>query len=228
MVVALQTGRSRTGFFAWPCVLTQALLRLNTSEMGALLDRIQHMLPMLTAPALASFVLRFAGTKRLAIALMVVLGLYVQTSLAPVRHVPQLRAFDPALIDRISTSDGNMVLVEISPHRDMDSNPTRRSPTTPFDVHFEALLPGLAGQRFYSQMIDGWVWNVFRGQVVGAGTYAGRPMAETPSDEFIAEMRRWGVEAPLHLDNTCREYLTRAGVMWKTLARRPVVTFRAG
>ena len=211
LVVAFDKGRTRTGFFACAVVLTQVLLRFNTSEVGAVLDRIQHMLPMLTAPALASFVLRFAGTRRLAIALMVVLALYVQTSLAPVRHVPQLRAFDPALIDRISTSDGNMVLVEISPHRDMDSNPTRRSPTTPFDVHFEALLPGLAGQRFYSQMIDGWVWNVFRGQVVGAGTYAGRPIAETPSDEFVAEMRRWGVRHLFVWTDASRDYLTQSG-----------------
>ena len=65
-----------------------------------------------------------------------------------------------------------MVLVEISPHRDMDSHPTRRSQTTPFDVHFEGLLPSLAGQRFYSQMIDGWIWTIWRGQVVGAGTFA--------------------------------------------------------
>ena len=87
----------------------------------------------------------------------------------------------------------------------MDSHPTRRSPTTPFDVHFEALLPHLAGQRFYSQMIDGWVWNVFRGQVVGAGTYAGRPIADTPPDEFVAEMRRWGVRHLFVWTNASRE-----------------------
>ena len=59
-----------------------------------------------------------------------------------------------------------MIVVEISPHRDMDSDPVGRTPKTPFDVHFEGLLPGVAGQRFYSQMIDGWVWNIWRGQVV--------------------------------------------------------------
>ena len=211
LVVAFDKGRSRTGFFACAVVLTQALLRFNTSEVGAVLDRIQHMLPMLTAPALASFLLRFAGTRRLAIALIAVLALYVQTALVPVRHVPELRAFYPEVMDRIASSDGNMVLVEISPHRDMDSHPTRRSPTTPFDVHFEALLPNLAGQRFYSQMIDGWVWNVFRGQVVGAGTYAGRPIADTPPDEFVAEMRRWGVRHLFVWTNASREYLRQDG-----------------
>jgi hypothetical protein len=212
LVVALRGSRhSRLTFYAWAALLTQALLRLNTSEVGAVLDRIQHMLPMLTAPAVASFVAGFTGTRRLAISLMTVLVLYVQTSLAPVRHVPQLQAFNPALMQRISTSDGNMVLVEISPHRDMDRHPTRRSPTTPFDVHFEALLPSLAGQRFYSQMIDGWVWNVFRGQVVGAGTYAGQPIAETPPQAFVAEMQRWGVRHLFVWTDAARDYLLHSG-----------------
>jgi hypothetical protein len=211
VVVALEPGRSRVGFYALAAVVTQALLRLNTSEAGAIFDRIQHMLPMLTAPALAGFVLRRAGTRKLAIALVVLIALYVQTSFAPIRHVPELRAFDPGLIDRIAASDGNMVLVEISPHRDMDSDPKRRSPTTPFDVHFEGLLPRVAGQRFYSQMIDGWVWNVFRGQVVGAGTYAGRPIAETPADAFVAEMQRWGVRHLFVWTDASRQYLARTG-----------------
>lgn len=211
VVVALKPGRSRVGFYAWAAVVTQALLRLNTSEAGAIFDRVQHMLPMLTAPALAGFVLRSAGTRKLALALMVLIALYVHTSFAPIRHVPELQAFDPELVDRISTSDGNMVLVEISPHRDMDRDPKRRSQTTPFDVHFEGLLPGVAGQRFYSQTIDGWVWNVFRGQVVGAGTYAGRPIAETPADAFVAEMQRWGVRHLFVWTDASRDYLARSG-----------------
>ena len=219
VVTAVGVGRSRVGFFAWATVLTQVLLRLNTSEAGAVFDRIQHMLPMMAAPALAGFVLRYAGTRRLAVALIVLLALYVQTAWAPIRHVPDLRVFDPALIDRIAASDG-MVLVEVSPHRDMDSDPHRRSQTTPFDVHFEGLLPGLAGQRFYSQMIDGWVWNVFRGQVVSAGTYAGRPIAETPSDAFVAEMKRWGVKHLFVWTDPSREYLVRS--------RRFVQRWRAG
>jgi hypothetical protein len=202
VVMALAAGRS--------AVATQGLLRVNTPEAGAMFDRIQHMFPLLAGPALAGFVLRFAGTRRLAIALLVLMGLYVQTSLAPVRHVAELRAFNPPLIDRIAASDG-MVLVEISPHRDMDRDPVRRSQTTPFDVHFEGLLPDLAGQRFYSQSVDGWVWNVFRGQVVGAGTFAGRPIADTPVDVFVAEMRRWGVRHLFVWTDDTRGYIARSG-----------------
>lgn len=211
LVVAVRPGRSRVSFYAWLSVVTQVLLRVNTSEAGALFDRLQHMLPMLTAPALAGFVLCCSGTRKLALALVAVIGLYVQTSLAPIRHVPELRAFNPALIDRIAGAGGNLVLVEISPHRDMDSHPTRRSPTTPFDVHFEGLLPGVAGQRFYSQMIDGWVWNVWRGQVVGAGTYYGGPIAEAPVEDFVREMHHWGVGHLFVWTDASREYLGRSG-----------------
>jgi hypothetical protein len=211
VVVALSPSRSRVGFYAWAAVLAQALLRFNTSEAGALFDRIQHMLPVLAAPALAGFVLRFSGTRKLAIALVALIGLYVGTSFVPVRHVPDLRAFDPPLIDRIATLDGNMIVVEVSPHRDMDSDPVGRTPKTPFDVHFEGLLPGVAGQRFYSQMIDGWVWNVWRGQVLAAGTFAGRAIAGTPVDEFVAEMQRWGVRHLLVWTDASRDYLAGSG-----------------
>jgi hypothetical protein len=211
VITAWASGRSRTGFYACAVVLTQGLLRLNTPEAGAIFDRIQHMTPLVAGPAFAGFVLRFAGTRRLAIALVALIGLYVAISFVPVRHVPNLRAFDPPLIDRIAASDGNMILVEISPHRDMDSDPVRRSVTTPFDVHFEGLLPSVAGQRFYSQMWDGWVWNVFRGQVVGAGTFAGHPIEETPPAAFVAEMRRWGVKHLFVWTDESRKYLAGSG-----------------
>jgi len=210
-VLALKSPRSRVGFYAWATILTQGLLRLNTSEAGAVFDRIQHMLPVLEAPALAGLVLRLGGTRKLALALVAVIGLYVGTSWAPVRHVPELRAFNPALIDRIAASDGTMIVVEISPHRDMDRDPARRTPTTPFDVHFEGLLPGLAGQRFYSQMVDGWTWNIWRGQVVAAGTFEGRPIAETAPDAFVAEMRRWGVRHLFVWTDASRDYLAKSG-----------------
>jgi hypothetical protein len=211
LLVAVTARGTRAGLYAACAVLTQVLLRLNTPVAGAMFDRIQHMLPLLAAPALAGLVLRHTGRRSAAIAITVVLALYVATSWQPVRHVPDLRAFDPPLIDRIGVSDGSLVLVEVSPHRDMDSDPIRRTPRTPFDVHFEGLLPSVAGQRFYSQMIDGWVWNVFRGQVVGAGTFAGRLIDLTPPDQFAEEMRRWGVKHLFVWTETSRRYLARNG-----------------
>jgi hypothetical protein len=209
-VAAAYPVRSRAGFYACAALLAQVLLRFNTSEAGAMFDRIQHMLPLLAAPALAGFVMRFAGTRKLAIALVATIGLYVATSLVPVPHVPELRAWDPPLIDRIAAASG-MVAVEVSPHRDMDSDPIGRTPRTPFDVHFEGLLPELAGQRFYSQMIDGWVWNIWRGQVIGAGTFRGRAITETPHEAFAAEMRRWGVRHLFVWTDATRDYLRASG-----------------
>jgi hypothetical protein len=93
----------------------------------------------------------------------------------------------------------------------MDKHPTRRTPTTPFDVHFEGLLPHLKGQRFYAQMIDGWVWSIWRGEVVAAGTFRGSPIAETPVEIFDAEMARWGVKHLFVWTDAARAYLTASG-----------------
>jgi len=210
VLAAVLRGRTRTSFFAWTAVATQLLLRLNTPEAGAVFDRIQHMLPLLTAPAIAGFVVRCGGSRAFAWALLAVLALFVQTVHDPVRHVPELRAFAPELIDRIAASDG-MVLVEVSPHRDMDVDPLRRTPTTPFDVHFESLLPDLAGQRFYSQMIDGWVFSSFRGQILAAGAFGGHAIGETPYEAFVAEMARWGVRDLFVWTDASRHYLSDSG-----------------
>lgn len=207
LIAAALTARgSRTGFYAWAAVITQLLLRFNTPEAGAGFDRIQHMFPMLLAPALAGFVLRFAGTRRLACAMLLLLALFVQNPTAPIPHVPDLRAWDPPLIEKIAASEGT-VLVEISPHRDMDRHPTIRSQTTPFDVHFEGLLPTVAGQRFYSQSIDGWVWSTWRGQVVGAATFRGQPIDETDHETFANEMTKWGVRHLFVWTDETRRYL---------------------
>ncbi len=210
-VVALLPGRSRVGFYAWAVMLAQGLLRLNTADFGVIFDRVQHMFPLLAAPALAGFVVRCAGTRMLAVALLATLGLYVQTDFSPIRHISEVRDFDPAFVHHLAGLDGNLVLVELSPHHVMYDDGRRRSPKTPFDAHFEGLLPGVAGQRFYGQMWDGWAWNVFRGQLVAAGTYAGRPIADTPVEAFEAEMRRWGVRHLLVWTDACRDYLARTG-----------------
>ena len=211
VLVAWAAGRTRAGFYAAAAVLTQALLRINTPAFGAVFDRIQHMFPLLLAPALAWAVLRLSGRRSLAVAMVAAIGLYVQTVWTPIRHVDTLRDFDPPLIDRVTSPGKGLTLVEISPHRDMDSSRTRRSPTTPFDVHWEALLQNTRDQRFYTQMIDGWAFSRWRGQVVGAGTFAGRQIALTPATDFVAEMRKWGVGRLFVWTDETRDYLARSG-----------------
>jgi hypothetical protein len=211
LAAAVVTGRSRAGFYAWSAVITLALLRLNTAEFGVAFDRIMHMLPVLAAPALAAVVLRMSGTRAIAIGLTATIALYVQSDFRPLRHVSSIRDFDPALIDHLAQLDGNLVLIEVSPHHDMDSDPVRKSPKTPFDAHFEGLLPSVRGQRFYGQMWDGWAWNIFRGQLVAAGTFAGRAIADTPTPQFEREMRRWGVKHLLVWTDATKEYLSRGG-----------------
>jgi hypothetical protein len=103
----------------------------------------------------------------------------------------------------------------------MDSNPRRRSPTTPFDVHFEGLLPSVNGQRFYTQMWDGWIWSIFRGQVVGAGTFAGQAIEETPPTTFVAELQRWGVRHLFVWTDASRQYLARSGAFVELWRGRP-------
>src|SRR5262249_17456637 len=130
---------------------------------------------------------------------------------SPIGHGASVRDWERALSERIAAADGSTTVVEISPHRDMDRDPSRRSPRTPFDVHFEGLLPDATTHRFYSQMIDGWVFNVWRGEVVAAGTWRGEPIDLAPVDAFTGAMRKWGVkDLSVGTDRSC-DYLARSG-----------------
>ena len=200
VVAALLPGRSRASYYAWLAVIAQALLRINTPEAGVIFERIQHVFPLLTAPALAGFVQRCAGTRWTAWGVLATLALYVSTAFAPIRHVAELRDWDPAFIDRVQAADGALIVVESNPHRDMDRHPTRRTPTTPFDVHFEGLLPGVTGKRFYAQMIDGWVWGAWRGEVLRRRHVQGNAAVRDAGRGVRRRDGEMGRQAPVRLD----------------------------
>jgi hypothetical protein len=212
LALALIERRSRAGFFAWLAVVALGLLRLDTSEFGVIFGRLVHLLPVIAAPALAGVVLRLAGTRALALAFAVLIALYVQSDFSPIRHVSGLRDFDAALTERIASLDGNLVVLEMSPHKDMDADPVGKSPKPPFPAHFEALLPAVAGQRFYLGPWDGWGWNIYRDQIVAAGTFRGHAIAQTPVPVFEAEMRRWGIKHLLVWTDATRNYLSGSGL----------------
>ena len=211
-LAAVLPGRTRASFYAWAAVVTQILLRFERVGGWCLPGSYPAHVSAPHRPGARG--LRapvFGGSppagRRAARAARVVRAHGRQARSDTLLRPAGLR---PAA-DRSDRDDRRqqLVLVEISPHRDMDSHPTRRSQTTPFDVHFEGLLPGVAGQRFYSQMIDGWVWSIWRGQVVGDGTFRGPTDRARLAEAFVEEMRRWGVRHFFVWTDATRNYLVR-------------------
>jgi hypothetical protein len=213
--LAWQPGRHRARLYAGFALLTMAMLRLDVPEAGYLFARPMHMLVAVTPLPLAWFVVHHSGSRWLAWSLVAVIGLYVQTYFGPVWHVDQVRDFDAALVDRVASRDGNMVLLENSPHRDLDAAPNRRTARTPFGVHFEMMLTDATGKRLYGQTWDCWHWTPFRGQVVAAGSFRGRAIGETPMTDFVSEMRKWGVQHLLVWSDATRAYLDGAPAQFR-------------
>jgi hypothetical protein len=90
-----------------------------------------------------------------------VVGVYTNTT--PVEAYrgagrPEATFMLERLIDRLAGLDGHRVLLENSPHRDLDADPLRRTERTPFGIHFEALLPAATGRLYYGQPWDAWHW----------------------------------------------------------------------
>ena len=227
IVMALAAGRSRAGFYACAVVLTQGLLRLNTSEAGAMFDRIQHMLPLIAGPALAGFVLRFAGTRRLAVALVALIGLYVATSFMPVRHVPDAARVRPAA-DR-SDRRGRRQL-----------DPRRDQPTPRHGQRSCAAQRDHAVRRRTSRgccRASPGSASTARCGTAGSGTcFAARSSAparlpdarssETPPDDVRRRNAPLGRQASLRLDRRVAAVSRAQRIVRRALAERTVVGFR--
>lgn len=199
--------RSRVAFHALAAIVAVLMLRLNAPQFGYLFIRPVHMFTVFTAAPLAYLIVRLVGSRVLAAALVVLLGLYVQITFQRVPHVPDVWSFNPALVEHIRHLDGHLVVLENNPHRNMNAVEGGQTERSAFDVHFESLLPPVTGKRFYAGYWDGWQWSPWRAQTMAGGTFKGKAIADTPPPAFAAEMRRWGVRHLLVWSRGARAYL---------------------
>ena len=192
-VVLAVVDRSRVRFHAAAAVLTVALMRLHDPHFGYAFIRPIHMFVVFLAPVVAVAVTRYARSRPAAWALAATVALYVQIWWVPVPHVQSIRDFNAALVDRVATAPGALVLVENNPHRNTNSAPGGETVPSQFGSHFESRLAAETGRRLYAGYWDGWQWNPWRGEMLGGGTWMGQAIGVVPADTFHQEMDRWGV-----------------------------------
>lgn len=193
--------RSRAGLYAWIALATIALMRLNTPEFAYLFLRPIHVLAVCLGPILAVFITRFVGRRALALSVVALTVAYLQILVFQVPHVRTMRDGDPALVDRVAAlvdhvgdhAGGALVLVENTPHRDMDADPARTTEPPPFAAHVEQVLGAATGRRLYAGLWDGWQWSPYRNQVLAGGAFRGRAIGTVPVGEVTAELRKWGI-----------------------------------
>jgi Ca2+/Na+ antiporter len=186
---------------------TLALLRLNTPEFAYLFLRPIHVLVVATAVVLAVFVTRFLGSRWLAMAFLALVAIYLQILVFRVPHVPSMRDADAALADRVAGLDGALVLVENTPHRDMDADPSRTTEPPPFAAHLEQGLAAATGRRLYTGLWDGWQWSPYRTQLLAGGAFRGRALSTVSVDELRRELRKWGVRHLVVWSAAAQSYL---------------------
>jgi hypothetical protein len=199
-------ARTRAGWYAVCTIAVIVLMKFNVPEFGYLFLRPVHLLAVFVPPALAWFLVAHVPGRLLRLSFVALVAVYVQVWWQPVPHIANAAQVEPALVERMRGLDGALVLVENTPHRDMDASPDRTSERTPFAVHFESLLPALTGRRLYGGMWDGWQWTPARDQVLAGGAFKGRALDATPVAEVVAELRRWGVRHLLVWSGASRRY----------------------
>lgn len=185
--------RSRAGLYAWIALAVMALMRFNTPEFAYLFLRPIHVLAVCLGPILAVFVTRFIGRKALGLCFVTLTAVYLQVLVFHVPHIRTLRDADAALVDRVAQLDGALVLVENTPHRDMDADPARTTEPPPVAAHVEQVLGRATNRRIYGGLWDGWQWSPSRIQVLAGGAFKGRAIATVPVEELKDELRKWGI-----------------------------------
>lgn len=206
VAVVAWRGKSRSAFYAWATLATVVLLRFNTPQLGIVLAREMYLYPLLLGPVLAAMVLALPTRPPLAQAVLAVLFLFVAVPFQPVWHEPDVAAFMGPVIGRIGAAPGGIVLMENNPHWNMVATPGQRSERSRFKSHYESLLPAATGKRVFGQAQDGYHRSTFRGWALAGGAYKGRLVTDTPSAQFAADMRAWGVARLFVWSDTARDY----------------------
>jgi hypothetical protein len=204
--VAWADRRTRAGYFAWAALSVVAMTRLNSAEFAYVFLRPVHLESIVLPPALAWFLLKHVGDRWLRVAFVALAAVYLQVWWHPVPHVRTEADVEPALVERLRSLDGAMVLLENAAHRDMDLSPATTAERTPFQVHFESLLPRLTGRRLYAGMWDGFQWTPARTQLLSGGAFKGRAIDDTPLADILKELHRWGVRHLLVWSEASKRY----------------------
>jgi hypothetical protein len=185
-------ARGRVRFYAAAAIAVMAVTRLQSPESAYVFVRPMHLLAAFTPVAVAGFV-RYGlhdRWRQWAVAGVAAVYLPIWWHAVPHRDVA---AIEPELIQHLRGLDGALVLLENTPHRDMDADPARDIEPTPVPAHFESIVPRLTGKRLYAGMWDGWQWCPQRRNVLAGGAFRGASIAVTPPAEVHAELARWGV-----------------------------------
>jgi hypothetical protein len=202
--------RSRVRFYAWSALLTLLIMRFVNVHTGYAFLRPMHLLPVAMAVVLSAVTMRYSLNNMVRWSLVGVVALYVQVWAQPVPHVTSIRDFDRELVDRVQAAPGALVLVENNPHRNMNADPGGSTERSRFGTHFEPMLADATGRRLFSGgYSDGWQWNPWKGRVLAGGTFMGRSIDSTPIDDFVEELRRWGVVDLFVWSETSNRYLAR-------------------
>ena len=189
-------ARGRVGFHAWAALATLGLMTLNYAEFGYAFSRpftCCRCSRRRFSPASSSGT---AGSRRVALALVATLALYVQRGVH--RRSPRARVWRSGT--RRSSAGSATRRPRSRARREQPAPRHDRiaacasSPKTPFGAHFEPLLPDATGRRFYAGFWDGWQWSSFRQNLLAAGAIWGRSLEEVPPERGRARSSaKWGI-----------------------------------
>ncbi len=194
LVLTAWTSRGRVRFYAIAAVAVMALTRLQSPETAYVFIRPMHLLAVFTPVAVAGSVDVDIqdGWRRWALVALTVVYLPIWWHAVPSRRDGS--AIEPALVQHLRGLDGALVVLENTPHRDMDADPSRDIEPAPVPAHFESIVPRLTGLRLYAGMWDGWQWCPQRRNVLAGGAFRGASITVTAPVDVHAELTRWGVK----------------------------------
>jgi hypothetical protein len=194
LAVTARSARGRVRFHAAAAIAAMALTRLQSPESAYFFVRPVHLLAVFTPVAIAGFASHLVRDRWRRCAIVALTVVYLPVWWHAVPHL-QPDEIEPGLVRHVRglQLDGAMVLLENTPHRDMDADPNRDIEPAPIPAHFESIIPRLTGARLYAGLWDGWQWCPQRLNVLAGGAFRGRSISVTPQADVHSELARWGV-----------------------------------
>ena len=197
-------GRAR--FYATAAVGVMALTRLQSPESAYFFIRPMHLLAVFTPVAVAGFVNVVLQDRWRRWAIGALAAVYLPVWWHAVPH-ERPGTIEPALVQHLRGLDGALVLLENTPHRDMDADPARDIERAPVPAHFESIVPRLAGIRLYAGMWDGWQWCPQRVNVLAGGAFRGASISVATAFSGSCRNDSLGRAAPGGLEQSVEQLL---------------------
>jgi len=165
------------------------------------MGRLDFLAPAILALFMGSWLAQAAQKKAyfvhlLSAALLFFLFLGYVFNVPAIEHLQDIRDYHPALVDKIQSLDGHLILLENMAAGNPKPDRSKEFENAPQPhVHITNYIQRKTGKRFFSHPgFDPHPYHIIRDTYIVNGTYKGEDIQKMPIEEMNEILKKWGVK----------------------------------